>query len=142
MIRKTILLAVPPSKAFALFTLRISEWWPPERRHTGDPSSRIVLDAAGPFYEESTNGKRAELGQVLAYEPPDRLLLDWYPGTDREHPTRVEITFSSEGDGTRIRLQHGPTAASLELFPLRAPRYEASWGLVLESLAKAAMDNQ
>lgn len=141
MIRKTLLLAVPPPKAFALFTLRISEWWPPERRHTGDPSSRIVLDAAGPFYEVSTHGQRVELGQVLAFEPPERLLLDWYPGTDREHPTRVEITFSSEGDGTRIRLEHGPTAASQALFPLRAPRYETSWGLVLESLAKAAMDN-
>lgn len=142
MIRKELFLALPPARAFALFTLRISEWWPPERRHTQGPGSRIVLDPAGPFYEESADGKRVELGQVVAFEPSARLLLDWYPGTDRDHPTRVEITFQGEGDGTRIHLQHGPTAASQALFPLRAPRYDGSWDLVFAGLARAAMDNR
>jgi len=43
---------------------------------------------------------------------------------------------------TLVVIQHSATASSESLFPARAPRYEASWALVLEALAAAAaLDN-
>ncbi len=135
-VQRSVLLPCAPEAAFQLFTEEISAWWPPERRHGGDAQSTIVLAQGGRFYERTRAGVEIELGAVLAWEPPHRLLLDWYPGTDAEHPTRVEITFVAEGAGTRVQVVHGATPASEALFPTRAPRYDASWALVLAALQR------
>lgn len=136
MIQKSVLLPRPPAAAFALFTERASEWWPPERRHTKDPKSTITLTAEGRFSERSGDHE-VQLGRVRAWEPGRRLLLDWFPGTDAEHPTEVEITFTAEGDGTRVTVLHRPLPVSEKLFGDRAPRYAASWDLVLAALVRA-----
>lgn len=138
MIVKTVWLPCPPARAFALFTEEASAWWPPERRHTADPESAIVMLASGPFFERARDGAEVQLGRVRAWEPPARLLLDFYPGTDSAHPTEVEVTFVAEGDGTRVTVAHRATPASAELFGSRAPRYAASWDLLLASLGRAA----
>ncbi len=142
MITKSIVLACDQAAAFHLFTARISEWWPPERRHTGERDSTIVLAASGEFYERGSSGQQVPLGAVLAWEPPARLELAWYPGTDPDHPTKVVVSFVPEGPATRVLVEHSATEASRELFPLRAPRYEASWQLVLAALGSAALDNR
>lgn len=140
MIEKSILLACGQARAFEIFTRKISDWWPPERRHTKDPKSTIVLSEDGRFFERDASGNEVELGTVITWEPPARIVLDWYPGTDKDHPTRVEIRFAAEGDGTRLVVEHGPTSASEDLFSTRAPRYEASWSLVLDALS-LSLDN-
>jgi uncharacterized protein YndB with AHSA1/START domain len=137
-ITKSVVLACEPERAFHLFTDRISDWWPPERRHTPDRDSLIVLSEAGRFFERDRTGKEVELGTVIAWEPPRRLVLDWYPGTDRNHPTRVEVRFVPEGEATRVVVEHSATEASAALFPTRMARYQASWSQVLATLAAAA----
>ena len=138
MIEKTILLRCDVPRAFELFTQRLGEWWPPERRHTGDASSEIAMLPTGRFYERAHDGREVELGRVRTWEAPHRLVLDWYPGTDAAHPTRVEVRFVPEDGGTRVQLTHGPLPESEALFPQRAPRYVASWDLVLPALERAA----
>lgn len=139
MIEKSVLLPVDVARAFALFTQRIGDWWPPARRHTGDASSAMFLEQGGRFYERAGDGREVELGRVRAWDAPHRLLLDWYPGTDAEHPTEVEVRFVAETGGTRVVVRHGPTEKSRDLFGARAPRYDASWDLVLAALAAAAL---
>lgn len=139
MIAKHVVLPLPLDAAFRLFTERIGEWWPPERRHTGDPRSAIFLEATGRFAERAGDGREVPLGRVRAWEPPVRLVLDWFPGTDPEHPTEVVITFAAHDDGTRVEVLHRPTAASRDLFDARAPRYGASWDLVLAALRAACV---
>ena len=141
MIHKSVLLACPPPRAFALFTTRISDWWPPSRRHTKDPQSHIELLASGRFYERSREGHEVELGRVVSFEPPVRIVLDFYVGTDPGHPTIVEITFAGEPDGTRITVDHRPTEKSREMWNARAPRFEESWQLVVEALSHARLDD-
>jgi uncharacterized protein YndB with AHSA1/START domain len=139
-VEKTVLLTCTVERAFSLFTDRASQWWPPERRHTGDPESTISILAAGRFFERARDGREVELGRVRVFEPPSRLVLDFYPGTDAEHPTEVEVLFAAEGGGavTRVTVLHRATAASESLFESRAPRYVASWDLLLGSLAALA----
>lgn len=137
MIRKSVVLACSVERAFELFTQRAGDWWPPERRHTNDPRSAMVIEATGRFYERAADGCEVELGKVRAWEPPGLLLLDFYPGTDSAHPTEVEIRFESHANGTRVTVEHRATAASSELFPLRAPRYAASWDRVLACWSEA-----
>jgi uncharacterized protein YndB with AHSA1/START domain len=135
---KSVVLPCPPARAFVLFTAHASEWWPPERRHTGDPESAIVISESGRFFERDAGGREVELGVVREWEAPRRLVLDWYPGTDAEHPTRVEVTFEAVGEDTRVQVRHGPGAAGDEMFRGRAARYEASWDLVMSALHAAA----
>ncbi|MFN0096922.1 MAG: SRPBCC domain-containing protein [Dehalococcoidia bacterium] len=136
MITRDILLPCPPARAFEVFTERASEWWPASRRHTADPASTITISSEGEF-SEAGGGQVVPLGRVLVWEPPTRLVLEFYPGTGPEHPTEATITFAQEGDGTRVRVDHRPTPRSQELWDLRAPRFEASWESVLAALAEA-----
>ena len=137
MIEKSVLLACDITRAFALFTQRMTDWWPPERRHTGDAASAMLLEPTGRFCERASDGREIELGRVKVWEEPRRLVLDWYPGTDAEHPTEVEVQFEPEGNGTRVLVHHRAKPISAALFPLRAPRYEASWDRVLAALTRA-----
>lgn len=137
MIYKSVLLPCRPPQAFSLFTERISDWWPADRRHTRDPHSQIFLSASGRFWEQARDGHEVELGRVRTWEPPHRLVLDFYVGTNAAHPTEVEVGFVSEGESTRVSVTHRPTALSEDLWKLRATIFERSWGAVLAALAAA-----
>jgi hypothetical protein len=131
-----VVLTCTPEHAFALFTTGASEWWPEERRHTNDPRSEIRMLSTGRFWERARDGHEVELGHVQLWDPPYRLVLDFYPGTDAQHPTRVVVTFAVDPDGTRVTIEHGPTLASEDLWRLRAPRFDQSWDVVLRALER------
>lgn len=134
-IEKTVLLACDVERAFTLFTARASLWWPAGRRHTPDPSSEIRMLESGRFWERASDGQEVELGRVRRWRRPHELVLDFYVGTDAAHPTEVTITFVPEGEGTRITVVHRPLPESVEPWTQRAPAFERSWTLLLESLA-------
>jgi uncharacterized protein YndB with AHSA1/START domain len=135
MIRKSILLRCPPEEAFRLFTGRISEWWPKKHRPSKDPESELFLEPGGRFWERSRDGREIELARVLSWEPPGRLRLDFYIGTNAAQPTHLEVTFTSENEGTRVTVNHRAGPESEDLWALQAPAYEKSWEAVLAALA-------
>ncbi len=140
MIDRSVVLPCGQAAAFNLFTERASDWWPPSRRHTGDPDSAVLLTPGGRFWERARDGREVELGRVLEWEAPARLVLDFFPGTDADHPTRVVISFEPADDGTVVRVRHGPTPASEgALWLERSPAFERSWATVLASLHEAAV---
>ncbi|MEZ4297115.1 MAG: SRPBCC domain-containing protein [Polyangiaceae bacterium] len=138
MIEKTRFLACAPARAFELLTERAGAWWPRDRRHTKDPDSTIRIEPTGRFFERAADGTEVELGVVRVFSPPDRLVLDWYPGTGPQEPTSVEILFRPEADGTRIHLTHRAGPHSAAAYEKRAPAYEKSWTLVFEAWSEAA----
>jgi uncharacterized protein YndB with AHSA1/START domain len=85
----------------------------------------VVMEPAtgGAWYEIGKEGERCEWGRVLAWEPPARLVLDWQLSAaftfDPALHTEVEVTFTPEGTGTRVRLEHrklenyGPAAGQI-----------------------------
>ena len=105
-IRKTVLVDFTPEEAFDLFTARIASWWP-VRTHSygGDDVKDVVLEAGvgGRLYEVTAEGEQ-DWGNVLAWEPPTRLLLEWQIGEARG--TEVEVTFAPVPRGTRVVLEH------------------------------------
>lgn len=137
-IEKTLLLPCSPEQAFTLLTESAGAWWPPERRHTKDPHSAIHIQPTGRFYERGRDGTEVELGVVRVFEPPRRLVLDWFPGTGPAEPTHVEIQLTPEGQGTRVLLQHRPGPHSAESYAKKAAAYEHSWSLVLTAWCAAA----
>lgn len=132
-IRKTVLVDFAPAEAFELFTTRIASWWPVgTHSYGGDEVTDVVLEprAGGRLYEVTAAGEQ-EWGSVLAWEPPDRLLLDWQIGEARG--TEVEVRFSPEGPGTRVELEHRGFSADDP-----RDRYESGWNIVLAPFVEQA----
>ena len=140
MIEKSAFLVCAPAQAFTLFTERASEWWPEPLRHTADPRSEIRMRADGRFWERAADGHEVELGRVLVWEPSERLVLDFYPGTDALHPTEVVVRFAAQDGGTRVDVVHRPKPESAERWAEGAPGFERAWELVLAAIRETADD--
>jgi uncharacterized protein YndB with AHSA1/START domain len=108
-IEKSVFVDMPPEAAFRLFTDGAGSWWPlASHSVAGDDAVTCILEGrvGGRFYEVSRGGAQAEWGRVLAWEPPHRLVMSWYPGRTPADATEVEVTFQAEGSGTRLALIH------------------------------------
>lgn len=141
MIHKSTLLPCSPARAFELFTGHASTWWPPERRHTGDPQSSIRLTSDGLFVETGASGKVVDLGHITRWDPPHRLEVDFYVASGKDQPTLLVVTFAAEGTGTRVSIQHGPGPRSADVWTRRASAFESAWSLLLPALERHAVDH-
>jgi uncharacterized protein YndB with AHSA1/START domain len=112
-VRKEITVQVPAATAFARFTERMGRWWPASHSIGSSPQRDVVIEPrpAGRWYEICEDGSESDWGEVLAWEPPGRLLLAWRLGPDwRFDPsllTEVEVRFVPVGpEATRVELEH------------------------------------
>ena len=134
-IRRSVVVDFTPERAFELFTARIADWWPvSSHSYGGDAVADVVLEprAGGRLYEVTQAGQQ-DWGRVQAWEPPDRLVLDWQIG--EAAGTEVEVRFSPEGAGARVDLEHRGWVA--ETASAQA-RYESGWNIVLAPFVEAA----
>jgi uncharacterized protein YndB with AHSA1/START domain len=139
---REVSVALPPARAFELFTSRVEAWWPMASHSVGGSSSRALrLDEDG-FVETLEDGSNCVWGSVLAWEPPARLVTTWHPGQPADAATLVEVTFAPAGDGTVVRLTHSGwervEAPSGE--PGTYGGYADGWSYVLDVLAAFAVD--
>lgn len=108
MIHKSVIVRRPVAEAFRVFTEEIGNWWPLDRfSYGGDRRHLLILEGrpGGRFYERFRDGEEHEIGRVVAYEPPARVVFTWNEA-GWEAPTEVEVRFTAEGDGTRVELLH------------------------------------
>ena len=108
-VHKERCLPLPIEAAFASFTAGLTEWWPLDRHAlAGEDAVAIRLEAAvgGRMLESTPDGAEHTWAEVLAWEPPTRVLLSWHPTTGLEGATTLEVRFESAGDGCRLRLEH------------------------------------
>lgn len=103
----------PPARCFELFVNRIGDWWPKgQTLSKGDYKSlTIEPKQGGRWFEVDGNDKDIQWGEVLAWEPPHRLLLVWRLNAnfayDPKLHTEVELTFKDAGPGkTTMNLEH------------------------------------
>jgi uncharacterized protein YndB with AHSA1/START domain len=130
-------------EAFRVFTAEIGAWWP-VAGHSVEPDrvEAVVLEAGvgGRLYERWHDGGRADWGRVLAWEPPDRLVLSWSPNPDRPAPTEVEVRFVAvEPDHTRVELEHRGWERLGGQGPRSRASYERGWPTVLQAFAGTAV---
>ena len=112
-VRKTVTVNGSAERAFEVFTARIGEWWPLEIHSVGreivgiEPVSvAFEGEAGGRLVERMEGGREAPWAEVVAWEPPHRLVLAWKPNPDRPAPTEIEVTFTPVASGTRVDLEH------------------------------------
>ena len=101
--------ACPPARAFALWTTRIGTWWPSDHTVTGREDLTVVLESGvgGRIFERTPDGEEHEWGEVVVWEPPDRLGYLWHLRRDRADATEVSVRFVPAGDdGTLVEIEH------------------------------------
>jgi len=107
-INKTITVDASVETAFDTFTRRMDSWWPTKTHSIFEGKvQEVVFDerTGGRVYERAADGEEADWADVLAWEPPARLVLRWRVNPERG-PTEVEVRFTPENGGTRIDLEH------------------------------------
>jgi len=147
-VRKSILVDASPEHAFDTFANGIGRWWPKSHHISKADLDRPVIEprSGGRWYELAVDGSECEVGKVLQWDPPSRLLLAWQLRHDFTYDpdlvTEVEVTFAPEGDGTRVNLEHrhlerlGENAEALRE-SVDSPN---GWGLMLQLFSEAATD--
>jgi uncharacterized protein YndB with AHSA1/START domain len=144
-VRKTITVAAPQQRAFDVFTAQFGTWWPREYSIGEADMADFVIEpeVGGRWYEVGVDGKECDTGRVLAFEPPDRLVLawhldgNWHYDAEPAHASEVEVRFVAEDSArTRVELEHrhferhGPGA------PAVRGGVDQGWPYCLELFAK------
>ena len=96
-----------------MFTADIGRWWPASHKIGAAPFKSAVIEprSGGRWFEIGEDGSQCQWGDVLAWEPPSRLLLAWRITSDWQFDpallTEVEVNFHPTGNGgTRVELEH------------------------------------
>jgi uncharacterized protein YndB with AHSA1/START domain len=147
-VRKSVRVGLDVAETFRLFVDDIDRWWPVERHSRaaheqygdGVTVRRLVFEAreGGRLYEITSEGVEGSWAEVLAYEPPDRIVLAWKPNDRREPPTEVEVRFEADGEGTVVNLEHRGWERLGERAQEARRGYGEGWSLPLERFAAAA----
>jgi uncharacterized protein YndB with AHSA1/START domain len=154
--QKTTVMSRPPVRqsttvrsdvdhTFEAFVRLIGSWWPVEKLSNGGARVQDVTveqHLGGRVYETWDDGTTVDWGEVMAWEPPGRLVMSW---SNTPAPTEVELTFTALGPGlTRVAVEHRGwehlTAEQLgedcaEPGGYLAGSYSRGWQLVLELFA-------
>lgn len=134
-LRRTVRVRCPVAHAFDVFTARLDLWWPPKHRRFA--ASELFLEArvGGRFFERSSTGEEARLGEVVRCEPPHRITYSWYPGA-LAGPTEVDVRFTEDGEHTLVEVTHSEGNSQLgDAWPQRVELFGRAWGHVLPAFA-------
>lgn len=137
---RTANVSLPPDEAFVVFTEQMGAWWPlPTHSVFGDESGGVHF-VDGRLEELAVDGRRAVWAEVVAWEPPDRLVMEWHPGRDEGPTSQVEVTFEPESDGTRVTIRHDrwETFGEEGMRTWRSYVGPSAWGSVLDHFADGA----
>jgi uncharacterized protein YciI/uncharacterized protein YndB with AHSA1/START domain len=112
-VRKELLVKSAQERAFRLFTSGMNRWWPREHHIGQSPLKEIIVEprVGGRWYSVCEDGSECEVGKVLRWEAPERLVLAWQiTGQwqfDPAFSTEVEVTFAAVSPKlTRVTLEH------------------------------------
>jgi uncharacterized protein YndB with AHSA1/START domain len=100
--------ACSPEHAFDTWANRTSAWWPRSHSMTSAPGLVVTIEprAGGRIFERTPEGAEHDWGEVLAWEPPNRLAYLWHLGTDRSRATEVDISFTGGASATTVTITH------------------------------------
>ncbi|HEU4735039.1 MAG TPA: YciI family protein, partial [Kofleriaceae bacterium] len=147
-VKKHIVVETSQQRAFRTFTDGINRWWPREHHNGSSPLERMVVEprAGGRWYSICKDGSEVEVGKVVAWEPPGRLVLAWQLTAawtyDPSFSTEVAVSFIAEGARrTRVELEHrqleryGADSETMR----KALESDDAWAASLAAFGRAAL---
>lgn len=112
-VSRSVTVPLSPEQTFALFTERMTEFWPPEHSIGSIDIAEVVIEpgVGGRWFERGVDGSECEWGRVAVWDPPSKVVLLWQIGADWRFDaaleTDVEVTFVEQSPGrTRLDLTH------------------------------------
>jgi uncharacterized protein YndB with AHSA1/START domain len=114
-VRHEIVVDAPIERAFSVFTKDFGSFKPPEHNLLSGEVAETVFEprVGGHLYDRGIDGSECRWARVLAYEPPDRVVISWDINpqwqleTDLEKTSEIEVRFIAETpERTRVALEH------------------------------------
>jgi uncharacterized protein YndB with AHSA1/START domain len=114
-VRSSIVVEAPIERAFQVFTEDFGRFKPSEHNLLQVEIAETVFEprAGGHVYDRGVDGSECRWARVLAYEPPERVVISWDISphwqieTDLAKTSEVEVRFIPEApDRTRVELEH------------------------------------
>jgi len=114
-VRASTMVDAPIERAFSVFTADIGSWWPSDHHILEAELAEMVFEPreGGHVYDRGVDGSECRWARVLAYEPPDRVVISWditpqwQIETDPDRTSEIEVQFIAEGpERTRVELEH------------------------------------
>lgn len=111
--RVSVSVAIPPSRAFQIFTSDIDQWWRRGMKFRNSTSRSLICiepKVGGRLFESfAAEGTEQviEVGRVHVWEPPRRLAFTWRNANFAPHEqTEVDIQFEPTVSGTLVTVTH------------------------------------
>jgi uncharacterized protein YndB with AHSA1/START domain len=114
-VQASVVVDAPIERAFEVFTADFGRFKPREHNLLAVEIAATVFEprAGGVLYDRGVDGSECAWARVLAYEPPDRVVLSWDISpqwqleTDHAKTSEVEVRFVAESpERTRVELEH------------------------------------
>ena len=114
-VRTSIVVDASQQLAFDVFTQDMGGWWPPDHHILEGELAEMVFELreGGRIYDVGVDGSECQWARVLAFEPPERVVISWditthwKLETDPARTSEVEVRFVAEGpERTRVELEH------------------------------------
>ena len=114
-VRHQVVVEAPIDRAFSVFTEDFGSFKPREHNLLGVDIAETVFEPreGGHVYDRGVDGSECRWARVLAYEPPNRVVISWDISpqwqleTDLDKTSEVEVTFTAETPArTRVELEH------------------------------------
>jgi Activator of Hsp90 ATPase homolog 1-like protein len=124
--------------AFAVYSVRIGEWWDPRYTANGDTLESVTIEprVGGRVYAVHGDIGEDDLGEVTVWEPGRRLVHTFTLAQDPRHPSDVAVQFAAGegGAGCTVRFAHGGwTQANAEV-----RKKFSDWPVMLDRLVALA----
>jgi uncharacterized protein YndB with AHSA1/START domain len=114
-IRTDVVVDAPQDRAFRVFTEQFDMIKPREHNMLEVDIADSVFEPreGGRVYDRGVDGSECQWARVLAYEPPDRIVITWDISPrwqiedDLSRASEVEVRFIAESaERTRVELEH------------------------------------
>ena len=114
-VRHSIVVEAPVERAFKVFTEDFGKFKPAEHNMLRVPIVETVFErkVGGHIYDRGADGSECRWARVLAYDPPNRVLLSWdispqwQVETDPARASEWEVRFTAETPNrTRVEIEH------------------------------------
>jgi uncharacterized protein YndB with AHSA1/START domain len=145
-VRHEVVVDAAIERAFSVFTSDFGAFKPREHNMLGVDIAETIFEphVGGRLYDRGVDGSECGWARVLAYEPPDRVVISWDISpqwqieTDPDKTSEVEVRFIAETpDRTRVVLEHRNLDRHLEGWEAvrEGVDSESGWPLYLQRYA-------